>query len=268
MRWSEDLRPEVGKLGSRTSLLRQKCGSGRQRTYPHRSLPFLASVLYASCAALPALGQAPPAPGAARFAVVLDAAHGGSDSGARLGTQAEKDLTLALSIRLRSLFGARGIAVVTTRESDTDIDAEHRIEIADRTGAAACLTLHAAPATANNPSSVHLFVSSLPPTPELRLAPWQSAQSAWIARSNRLAGMLGSALNQAGIPVTMGRAALPVMDSMTCPAVAVELAPQSGDAQSAPDSSGKEFQTQVAEALAAALVEWRSDSTQVEGPRP
>ena len=43
------------------------------------------------------------------FSVVLDAAHGGSDSGARLEPQLqEKDVVLALSVRLRSMLTARG----------------------------------------------------------------------------------------------------------------------------------------------------------------
>src|SRR5450631_847981 len=48
-----------------------------------------------------------------RFRVVLDAAHGGSDTGARLSDKLlEKDIVLALSVRLRSLLTARGIAVI------------------------------------------------------------------------------------------------------------------------------------------------------------
>ena len=63
--------------------------------------------------------QAPPAP-QLRFVVVLDAAHGGDDSGGRFASgQQEKAFTLAFSVRLRSLLAARGIQVVTTRESDT-----------------------------------------------------------------------------------------------------------------------------------------------------
>ena len=68
--------------------------------------------------------QAPPAP-ATRFVVVLDAAHGGDDAGGRLSNgQPEKAFTLALSVRLRSLLAARGIQVVTTRESDVAVDPE------------------------------------------------------------------------------------------------------------------------------------------------
>src|SRR5271170_8445770 len=54
-----------------------------------------------------------------RFGVVIDAAHGGADGGARLSDHLlEKDLVLTLSVRLRSMLSAHGISVVTTRESD------------------------------------------------------------------------------------------------------------------------------------------------------
>jgi N-acetylmuramoyl-L-alanine amidase len=52
--------------------------------------------------------------------VVLDAAHGGDDRAAASPTDRKKRPShLALSVRLRSLLAARGIQVVTTRESDT-----------------------------------------------------------------------------------------------------------------------------------------------------
>lgn len=210
----------------------------------------------------PALAQAPPAPpapgGVAHFVVVLDAAHGGDDPGARLGNQAEKDLTLALSVKLRSLLMARGIAVVTTRESDAAVVADRRAEMANRANAAACLNLHAALASPNNGPAVHLFLSSLPAAKDVRFVPWRKAQSTWIVRSTALAGALNSALTQAGVTVTLGRTALPAIDSMTCPAVAVEIAPQRRtDAAGADDA---DFEAKVAQALAAALVEWRSDT--------
>ncbi len=90
--------------------------------------------------------QAPAAPAAppARFVVVLDAAHGGDDSGGRLASnQLEKTFTLALSGRLRSLLGARGIQVVMTRESDAAVDPVKRAEIANHAQAQACIVLHA-----------------------------------------------------------------------------------------------------------------------------
>ena len=55
----------------------------------------------------------------------------------------KRPLPLALSVRLRSLLAARGISVVTTRESDTTVDPDRRAEIANHAKAQACLSLHA-----------------------------------------------------------------------------------------------------------------------------
>jgi N-acetylmuramoyl-L-alanine amidase len=211
-------------------------------------------------AALPAAPQAP----SSRFVVVLDAAHGGDDSGAHLNSQsgkaqAEKAYTLALATRLRSLLAARGISVVTTRDADSAIDSDRRAEIANHANAQACLSLHAS----QTGSGVHLFVSSLPPIAPTRLAPWKTAQAASAARSLALAGVLNSALLHAGMPVTLGRTALPAIDSMTCPAVAIEISPEVGPnhaVTAALDNSA--YQTRVVEALAAAIVQWRAEARQ------
>ena len=203
-----------------------------------------------------AIAQAPPAP-APRFVVVLDAAHGGDDSGGRLSNgQPEKAFTLTLSVRLRSLLAARGMQVVTTRETDAAVDLNSRAEIANHANAQACLSLHAS----ESGSGVHLCTSSLTPTQPARFAAWKTAQSAWVPRSLALAGVLNSALLHAGMTVTLGRTTLLAVDSMTCPAIAIEIAPERGSGQTVNaglDDPG--YQARVAEALAAALVEWRSD---------
>lgn len=207
---------------------------------------------------IPAFAQAPAAPQAptARFVVVLDAAHGGDDAGANLNGQPEKAYTLALSVRLRSLLAARGIGVVTTRESDVAVDPVRRAQIADHANAQACLILHAA----ETGFGVHLFTSSLAAAQPGPFEPWNTAQAGWVTRSVALEGVLNSALQHAGINVTMGGTELQTLDSMTCPAVAVEVAPQRGAAGSLADP---DYQAQVAEALAAALVEWRAEGSQL-----
>jgi N-acetylmuramoyl-L-alanine amidase len=206
-----------------------------------------------------AAAQAPPVP-AARFVVVLDAAHGGDDAGGRLsGGQSEKAFTLALSVRLRSLLAARGISVVTTRESDATVDPNRRAEIADHANAQACLSLHGA----ESGSGIHLFASSLPPAQPVRIPAWKTAQAAWVTRSLALAGVLNSALLHAGMEVTLGRTALPAVDSMTCPAVAVEIAPErSSDHITTAGLDDSDYQARVAAALAAALLEWRTEAHQ------
>jgi N-acetylmuramoyl-L-alanine amidase len=208
--------------------------------------------------------QAPRAPGQ-RFVVVLDAAHGGDDSGGHSGNWTEKAYTLALSVRLRSLLGARGIEVVTTREQDVTLEAEKRDEIANHAQAQACLSLHAT----LSGNGIHLFVSSLAPAQRAQFVPWKTAQATAIVRSLGLAGVLNSALGQAGLGVTLGRTALPVVDSMECPAVAVEVAPDASVGKSATDSlSDAGYQAKVADALAAALVEWRGSSLETGAHAP
>jgi N-acetylmuramoyl-L-alanine amidase len=192
--------------------------------------------------------------------VVLDAAHGGDDPGGKLGSLAEKDLTLALSVRLRSLLAARGFAVVTTRESDTTVLPERRAEIANHAAAQACLSLHAT----QTGSGVHMFVSSLAPQDPARIPAWKTAQSAWVTRSLALEGVLNSALLQAGMNVTLGRTALPALDSMVCPAVAFEFAPATAQKGQTPASALDDppYQAKLAEALAAGLLAWQAEGRQ------
>ena len=203
---------------------------------------------------------------AARFIVVLDAAHGGNEAGAALGTgqnaepaQQEKTFTLAFAGRLRALLAARGISVALTREGDTAVDASHRAEVANRARAQACVSLHAS----ISGNGVHLYVSSLAPAEGTRLMPWKTAQAAFVTRSLKLAGEMNAALSHAGVPVYLGRTALAGMDSMACPAVAVELAPLAAAAHTqAAVLSDAAYQAQVANALAAALVQWRAEGQQ------
>lgn len=219
-------------------------------------LAFLATPLQS------ALAQAPPAPSgpSARFVVVLDAAHGGNDTGAQLANdKQEKALTLALSVRLRSLLGARGIPVVTTRESDAAIDSNRRAELANHANAQACLSIHAS----ESGGGIHIFISSLTPTQPARWAAWKTAQAAWVTRSTALAGEVNSALLHAGFTVTLGRTTLPAIDSMTCPAIAIEVAPER-DANHGvtAELDDPDYQARIATALTAALVSWRSEAHQ------
>ena len=214
------------------------------------------------------MAQAPPGPAApqrvstpGKFVVVLDAAHGGDDGGGQVGASvAEKTVTLALSVRLRSLLAARGFSVVTTREGNVNLDGDARSQIANHAGSAACLSFHASASGAG----VHLFVSSLEPKLPGRFLAWKTAQASYVERSLKLAGALNSAFQHGGdsgpVPATLARASLPGLDSMACPAVAVEVAPIRGtDRAIVTDVTDPQYQAQIVEALAAALLEWKTD---------
>ncbi|MFC5862542.1 N-acetylmuramoyl-L-alanine amidase [Acidicapsa dinghuensis] len=227
--------------------------------------------------ARPAMAQTPNGRNSGRFVVVIDAAHGGDDNGARLGDAAggqqggqasEKSITLAMSVRLRSLLAARGFTVVTTRESNVTLDSDARAQIANRAVASAagsaCLSLHASEAG----SGAHIFVSSLAPTAPTRFAAWKTAQAGYVERSTKFAGVVNSAFEQSGqgggsgpVPATLGRASLPGIDSMTCPALAIEIAPvRTANGKVIADVTDADYQMQVVQALVNALVEWKSET--------
>ena len=192
-----------------------------------------------------------------KFLVVIDAAHGGADIGARLsGGVPEKEITLGLAGRLRSTLRARGIDVIMTRTADANLAPENRAELANHAQAAACLTLHA---TATG-SGVHLYTSSLMPAANGRFLPWETAQAVYVTQSMKLESEIDSALAHAAIPVTLGRASVAPMDSMTCAEVAVEMAPVvAGHVTPAKAVTEVGYQKSVVDAIAAALEQWRND---------
>jgi N-acetylmuramoyl-L-alanine amidase len=86
--------------------------------------------------------DAAPGPRAVRT-IVLDPAHGGSDTGVLAEGLVEKDLTLALARTLRAEIERRlGARVVLTREDDRAVSLEARAETANRAHADAVIVLH------------------------------------------------------------------------------------------------------------------------------
>jgi N-acetylmuramoyl-L-alanine amidase len=199
-----------------------------------------------------------------RTTIVLDPAHGGADSGSRISdTLLEKDVDLAFAFKLRSLLQARGFNVVLTRDADAatapnnpgeQLTLDDRAGIANHERAVACLLLHATSAG----SGVHLYHSELIPTPgEPASASWLTAQAPWVPQSQALSQSLAQAINRAGIPLVASAASVRPLDSLTCPALVVELAPKNGDSSTLSNDS---YQQSVAQAIASALVFWKNQA--------
>lgn len=242
MRWTEK--------GPRAAALRARC------------LSLVICALAASVAALasppqqPALPPRPSASVLPQFLIVLDAAHGGTDTGAHLGANLEeKDLVLSLSIRLRSMLSARGVSVVTTRESDVTLPSAQRAALTNAHKPTACLILHAS----DSGSGIHLFASSLPPARPATFLPWDQAQAAYLPQSLRWAGEINTAMTHAGVPVTLGRTAMQPLDNMTCAAAAVEIAPLTKDGAITAALTDPDYQSRILAGLAAAVEAWRRD---------
>ncbi|MGC1872286.1 MAG: N-acetylmuramoyl-L-alanine amidase [Acidobacteriaceae bacterium] len=203
---------------------------------------------------IPAATQ--PRPTELRYLVLLDPAHGGTDTGAMLDPATpEKTYTLALAEQLRAALNARGVRTLLTRTADMTLDNDARATTANRSHASACISLHAT-STGNG---VHLFTSSLPAMteadPRRAFLPWQTAQAAYETSSLRLESDVDAAMTQQHIPVLIARTSIQPLDSMACPAVDVEVAPQ--DANTPLSDAG--YRQKVVDALDAALVAWRSD---------
>ncbi len=77
-------------------------------------------------------------------AVIIDPGHGGNDPGAigRRRHLKEKDLTLVLARKLKSLLEAANIKVVMTRDSDVFIPLPQRSEIANKSVADLFVSIH------------------------------------------------------------------------------------------------------------------------------
>ncbi|HKT53102.1 MAG TPA: N-acetylmuramoyl-L-alanine amidase [Caulobacteraceae bacterium] len=91
----------------------------------------------------PMVTRANPTPAHLRKIIVIDPGHGGHDPGALGSVSREKDLSLAAARALKAKLERTGrYRVVMTRNSDTFIPLESRVEIARRAGADLFISLH------------------------------------------------------------------------------------------------------------------------------
>jgi N-acetylmuramoyl-L-alanine amidase len=192
-----------------------------------------------------------------RTIILLDPAHGGPDPGAHLPNNLlEKDITLAFAARLRALLSTSGFAVISTHEIDPAVPfpTDQRAEIGNHAHPTACLILHA---TASG-TGIHVVTSALAPNnredPHATI-PWNTAQAASIPQSLDLANDIGLALERARLPVILSRASLRPLDNLTCPAVAIEIAPLDPATTPVTDAA---YQQNIAKAIVAAIGSWRT----------
>ncbi len=222
--------------------------------------------------------------------VFLDPAHGGPDTGAHLSDQLlEKDVTLALAGRIRALLAGNNFSVLLAREADAPTTSaaddstgpvppapapatptpDQRAGTANHVHPVACILLHATSAG----NGVHIVTSALPPpdtttdllsTLPTHVTPWESAQTESLPQSLRLANEIGTAIARANLPVHLSRASVKPIDSLTCPAVAIEIAPLLSGPTLVSDPA---YQQRVAQAVATALLFWRGHAEPPNAPR-
>ncbi|MFR0676612.1 N-acetylmuramoyl-L-alanine amidase family protein [Dysgonomonas mossii] len=79
-----------------------------------------------------------------RFVVVIDAGHGGKDTGATRGGYKEKDINLGVVLALGQLIerNHKDVKVVYTRKSDVFVDLDKRADIANKAKANLFISVH------------------------------------------------------------------------------------------------------------------------------
>lgn len=174
--------------------------------------------------------------------IVLDPAHGGTDTGARGETGAiEKDLVLDYARMARAELQSEGFHVVMTRDDDSNPSYADRAAIANSYRNAIFISLHIS--TTGTFATVHTYYYQFGSAPTARsdgtngktagaaepttsLVPWEGAQLTQVGASERLAAALQAQLGQrfSGSSATPTPAAVRELRSVDAPAVAIEVA--------------------------------------------
>src|SRR5215469_202276 len=175
---------------------------------------------------LPASPQVQPAP--PRYLVMIDPAHGGSDAGAALNpAMPEKDVTLVFARRLRLELNNRAIAAGLVRDGDITVSLDQRAGMVNSAQPALYISLHAA----SEGSGIVLNTAMLASNGEDRgrFLDWQTAQSGALVRSRWAQQQITASLEKTGFPLRSLVAALRPLNNVTVPAIAIEVAPTSGE---------------------------------------
>lgn len=173
--------------------------------------------------------------------IVLDPAHGGTDTGARGETAIEKDLVLDYARMARAELENQGFHVVMTRNDDSNPSYADRAAMANAYRDAIFISFHVS--STGTPGAVHTYYyqfGSLPTGPSgaddaklngaaahaPALVSWEDAQLGHVDASERLANALQAQLAQqfGGSPGSAIPAAVRELRSVNAPAIAIEVA--------------------------------------------
>lgn len=158
--------------------------------------------------------------------VVLDPAHGGTDTGARgTGGMHESEIVLDFAIEVRRALEQQGFQVVQTRQGNDNPSFDDRSAIANAQRGAVFVTLHIS--STGVPGTARVYVNSdLPPVTDLKgLIPWDSAQAPFLGLSRKFGNLVQPVLAQRfkGSPETAQTAAVRQLRTIAAPAIAVEV---------------------------------------------
>jgi N-acetylmuramoyl-L-alanine amidase len=202
-------------------------------------------------------GQTQPsvAPTPSKPQVLIDAAHGGSESGAVLNpTILEKDVTLALARRLRMDLAARGFVAELVRDGDVTLSTDDRAAKANAVRPALYLCLHAS----SEPSGIGIYTAMLADNGEVNgpFIGWNTAQFSFLPASRAAQQEISAAIQKNGMSARMLSAPLRPLGNVENPAIAIELAPTKADVS---QLLAADFQQNISTALANGIAQFLSN---------
>jgi N-acetylmuramoyl-L-alanine amidase len=170
----------------------------------------------------------PSPPATPQYAVIIDAAHGGTERGAVLSDQlAEKDVTLALARTLRHQLEVRGFSARLLRDGDSTLTADQRAGMTNSSEPAIYVCLHAT----SQGRGVRLYtaVASATATNKGPFVDWNGAQAPFSILSRLAEDSVATELRNKQVPVRELAAALRPLTNIAAAATAIEVASTSGD---------------------------------------
>ena len=198
--------------------------------------------------------QPPPAQIRSLSVVVLDAAHGGTDGGARGANGIiESEVVLNLAQQLRAELERQGFRVVYTRQGNENPTFDDRSAVANRQRNAVFISLHVS--SVGTPGTVRAY--SMPATasagPRSALLAWDQAQGPYAEMSRRMAELVQVqlALRFRGSLEVPAYAPVRQLRTVAEPAIAIEVSSVSVAQRSRLDQMAAPLADAVARALAA-----------------
>lgn len=190
----------------------------------------------------------------AKHVVVIDAAHGGEDSGViGIDKAAEKDVTLAIALALqKELSKESNLDIILTRTSDKTLSGDERRKIILNLKPALVLGLHANAGFGKVSSGYELYYPGFKGVPaQAKSAKAVNAENQYLGDSVKLARLVQKNLD--GLFPRKGRglreATVPLAEGLSLPVLTVELGFMTNPDEKKKLTSGK-TQIEIAKALA------------------
>ena len=182
--------------------------------------------------------------------VLIDAAHGGSETGAMLNPAVpEKDVNLAFARRLRQQLANHGVLAQLLRDGDATLTDDQRAAMVNAQRPTLYLSIH----STSLGSGLTVITSLLPASTSTRglFLAWQTAQSSWLPQSRLVSTLLTPSVQRWGLPARTVLAPLRPLNNITAPALGLEISPTNGNIL---QLASIEYQQLISTAVSNALV--------------